>query len=80
MNKNAKLLSLKLPEKGHYPFLEIIIAIKKAMMIFYLPEIKLRKATFSNVRMMCWQKKTATKKMSTNIYTEIADKAAIDKN
>src|SRR5680860_97846 len=75
MNKNAKLLSLKLPEKvisilGYYK------ADKKSDDDFIFPEMK--KANLKSARDVLAKTKTATKKFN-KYLSRLADKADIDK-
>jgi len=75
MNKNAKLLSLKLPEKV-ISILRDYNSDKKSDDDFIFPEM--RKANFKNAHDVLAKTKTATKKFN-KYLTRIADKAAIDK-
>ncbi len=75
MNKNEKLLSLKLPEKI-YPILKAYEAEKENANDFVFPEMK--KANLKNPKDMLAKTKTANKKF--NKYLEsIAKKANIEK-
>ena len=75
MNKNEKLLSLKLPEKI-YPILKIYEVEKESADDFIFPEMK--KANMKNPKDILAKTKTANKKF--NKYLEnIAQKAKIDK-
>lgn len=75
MNKNDKLLSLKLPEKI-YPILKAYESDKGHADDFIFPEMK--KADLENPKDVLAKKKTANKKF--NLYLEsVAKKATIDK-
>lgn len=75
MNKNEKLLSLKLPDKI-YPILKAYEDQKENSDDFIFPEMK--KADLSNPKDVLAKTKTANKKF--NLYLEkVAEKAKIDK-
>jgi len=75
MNKNAKLLSLKLPEKIK-PIIEQYRHEQKRQDDFIFPEMK--KANLKNERDILAKTKTATKKFNQYLIS-IAEKAKIDK-
>ncbi|NDV43336.1 site-specific integrase [Flagellimonas sediminis] len=75
MNKNAKLLSLKLPEKV-IPIIGNYKEDKKSEDDFIFPEMK--KANLKNARDVLAKTKTATKKFN-KYLSRVADKAKIDK-
>lgn len=75
MNKNSKLLSLKLPEKVS-SILEYYKSDKKNDDDFIFPEMK--NANFKNARDVLAKSKTATKKFNRNL-SKLAGKASIDK-
>lgn len=75
MNKNAKLLSLKLPEKV-IPIIELYKGDKKSADDFIFPEMK--KANLKNARDVLAKTKTATKKFN-KYLSRVADKAKINK-
>jgi len=75
MNKNAKLVSLKLPEKV-IPIIELYKKHKKSEDDFIFPEMK--KANLKNARDVLAKTKTATKKFN-KYLSRVADKAKINK-
>jgi len=75
MNKNAKLLSLKLPEKV-IPIIEHYMGDKKSEDDFIFPEMK--KANLKSARDVLAKTKTATKKFN-KYLARVAVKAKIDK-
>ncbi len=75
MNKNSKLLSLKIPEKV-FPILEFYISEKQNKDDFVFPEMK--KADFKNAKDVYAKTKTATKKFNKYLI-EVAKKAKVTK-
>lgn len=75
MNKNEKLLSLKLPEKI-YPILQAYGVYKENADDFIFPEMK--KANFKNPKDVLAKTKTANKKFN-KYLAKIAEKAEINK-
>lgn len=75
MNKNSKLLSLKIPEKA-FQILEYYRSGKQSDSDFVFPEMK--KADFKNAKDVYAKTKTATKKFN-KYLTAVANKAKIKK-
>lgn len=75
MNKNSKLLSLKIPDKV-FKILDYYRKDKRYATDFVFPELK--KANLDNARDVYNKRKTATKKFNDNLKS-IAKKAKIDK-
>lgn len=75
MNKNSKLLSLKIPEKV-FPILDYYKSEKLNVDDFVFPEMK--KADFKNAKDVYAKTKTATKKFN-KYLVEVAKKAKVTK-